>query len=93
MRKVSEIKVREMWNILHKAHAIYQQVLDEGIDVDSTDWYKLRDDAWTIDSDNHEHCNTPMCFFIDTIDHAISCEITYENYLQIIKCYGINLEA
>ena len=93
MIKVPEQKVREMWNLLHKAHAIYQQVFDEGIDIDSTDWYKLRDDAWAIDSDYHEHYDTPIYFFMDTIDQAISCKITYENYLQIINCYGILLEA
>lgn len=89
MIKVPEQKVHEIWDLLHKAHAIYRQAFDERIDIESTDWEQLRDKANTIDSDSHEYYNTPVFFFMDTIDQAISCEITYNDYLLILKCYGI----
>lgn len=93
MIKVPEQKVHEIWDLLHKAHAIYQQAFDERIDIESTDWRQLRDKAWTIDSESREYYNTPVFFFMDTIDQAINCKITYEDYVNIINWYGIYLEA
>lgn len=93
MIKVPEKKIHEIWDILHEAAAIYQQAIDEGIAVEATTWGNVYDKAQTIDRHLWGVYNTPLFFFLDTINQAIKCKITYNNYIKIVKCYGIKLEV
>lgn len=93
MERVPEKKIHEIWDILHEAAAIYQQARDEGIAVEVTIWGKVFDKAQILDRYLWDVYNTPLFFFLDTINQAIKCKITYNNYIKIVKCYGIKVEV
>lgn len=84
-------KVYECWDILHMAWAIYQQAYDEGIDVERTEWSNKYDEAIAIDDLLWEKYHTPCLFFVDTIHQAIKRGLTYQEYLAVIRLYGIEV--
>ena len=93
MKSVPESEIRKIWDILHKANAIYQQAAAEGIDISATKWSETYSEACNIDMSFFDTYRTPCCFFRDTINQAIYCKITYKNYLKVLKYYGIKVEV
>lgn len=91
MTTVPASKVNECWDILHRAHAIWQQAYDEGIPLVNTEWSNTYDEVNKIDNYLWQNYGTPCCFFRDTINQAIACEMTYQEYLVTLKTYGIEV--
>lgn len=84
-------EVSECWDILHRAHAMWHQAYDEGIDIEKTEWSGLYKMANDIDDQLWQKYHTPCCFFMDTINQAIKRKLTYQEYLAIIHIYGIEV--
>lgn len=91
MTTVPASKVDECWDIMHRAHAIWHQAYDEGIDIEKTEWSGLYKMANDIDDQLWRKYGTPCIFFMDTINQAIAREMTYQEYLVTLKTYGIEV--
>ena len=90
MIKVPVEKVKEIWNLMKKAHVIWKQYYDEGLEP-GNDWHDTYGKGSDIDKELSTNYGTPYFFFVDTIIHALKLNLTFDEYLKVCAAYGIEV--